>query len=200
MKRKIAITVGVAWVFTMGHICNAQTTATEKKVFESNCAVCHMPGATGVAGIFPHLADSIGRYLSVPGGRSYLAHVPCFGLTGPIKSHGEEIDNTMPALDFLHDGEIADALNYVLTNFNAKLLPKNFKPYTAADIKRYRAHHMSMEAVHAEREKLMTRLAKRQTPALPDPSARPAPKAPERSISPSGSAARQGGAGSAETR
>ncbi len=182
MKRQIVVTVGIVVAVLAGKVCCAQTVPPGKKVFESRCAVCHMPQATGVPGIFPHLADSIGRYLSVKGGRAYLAHVPCFGLTGPIKSHGEEIDNTMPALDFLSNEELAGALTYVLTTFNAKLLPENFKPYTAAEIKADRAHHMNMEAVHAEREKLIARLAKRQTSSRTGPSSRRAVKAPGRPI------------------
>ena len=38
----------------------------------------------------------------------------------------------------LKDEDIAQVLNYVLTTFNAKLLPKDFSPLTSEEVKKYR--------------------------------------------------------------
>jgi hypothetical protein len=60
----------------------------------------------------------------VPGGREYLVEVP--GV----------------AASALSNAEIAEVLNWLLVTFNkAEMLP-GFKPYTAAEIARYRPHQL----------------------------------------------------------
>src|ERR1700675_4308740 len=41
-----------------------------------NCQGCHRPDGTGSAGTTPSLKGTVGRFLSVPGGREYLGRVP----------------------------------------------------------------------------------------------------------------------------
>ncbi|MGH7906203.1 MAG: c-type cytochrome [Candidatus Binataceae bacterium] len=157
MKRTIlAILVGL---IGGNLVCMAPALAASgSSVFIAQCAVCHQPDAKGVEGIYPPLAGSIGNYVKLKQGREYVVRVPSFGLTGPIKVHGEEFSSTMPPLSQLSDEDIAAALNYVLTHFNQSLLPKDFKPLTADEVKGYRAASMSEEQVHAERGKLMAAL------------------------------------------
>ena len=125
------------------------------EVFNSHCAICHQANGAGLPGMYPPLADSIGRDVSVPQGREYLVHVVSFGMTGPISVHSQLYNGLMQSWPTLSDDEIAQVVDYVLANFNAKLLPKNFSPLTAAEVKGDRAANISVGEVHQEREALM---------------------------------------------
>jgi mono/diheme cytochrome c family protein len=138
----------------------SKSLAMGANVFATTCIVCHQPGARGVEGIYPPLADSIGLYMRVKEGRRYLVHVPSFGLTGPIEVHGKKFDNTMPPLSMLNDEQIAAVLNFILKKFNASVLPSNFKPLTADEVKKYRAHEMSEIQVNRERANMISTLAR----------------------------------------
>ncbi len=41
-----------------------------------NCQGCHRADGAGTPGSVPSLADSVARFLTVPGGREYLVQVP----------------------------------------------------------------------------------------------------------------------------
>ncbi len=138
--------------------------APGSQVFASNCIVCHQPDAKGVPGIYPPLADTVGRYVKLKEGRAYLAHVPSFGLTGPIESHGESVDSNMPPLTQLSDDDIAAVITYVLTKFNQSQLPADFKPLTAEEVHEYRAKEMSETDVHSEQASLLEALRKASDP------------------------------------
>ena len=127
------------------------------EVYNINCVICHRVDATGVPGMYPPLADSIGRYVAIPAGRAYLIHVVSFGMTGPIAVHGSSYDGVMQPWPQLEDQDVADVLNYILTTFSSKLLPKSFKPFTADEVRKNRAAS-SMGDVHKEREGLMKAL------------------------------------------
>ena len=90
-----------------------------------NCSGCH--GATGQgvqeAGI-PNLNEA-GRYVRAQLGREYLIEVP-----GLSQSR-------------LDDATAARLLNWVLQQFSAESLPADFKPYTAAEVTRFRADKVS---------------------------------------------------------
>jgi hypothetical protein len=57
------------------------------------------------------------------------------------------------------DEDVAQVLNYVLTTFNTTLIPKNFAPLTADEVKKYRISDTALGDVHKEREALMKALA-----------------------------------------
>jgi hypothetical protein len=94
-------------------------------VYTLNCSGCHGAQGLGVpeAGI-PNLNDA-GRYVSTKLGREYLIQVP--GL----------------AQSRLDDATAARLLNWVLRQFSANRLPADFKPYTAAEVARFRADKAS---------------------------------------------------------
>jgi len=94
------------------------------ELYTLNCWGCHKPRAEGIPGTVPRLANSMGDFLHVPGGREYLAEVP--GV----------------AASALSDAEIAQVLNWLLFTFNKTETPPDFKPYTAAEIARYRPHQL----------------------------------------------------------
>ncbi len=111
-----------------------------ESVFIGKCAICHQPSARGVPGTYPPLAESIGGYVRIPGGRAYLAHVVLFGMSGLIESGGVAYNGLMPPQGAgLSDGEIAAALNDVLDSFNHDRLPADFKPFTPAEVRAARA-------------------------------------------------------------
>jgi mono/diheme cytochrome c family protein len=132
--------------------------ASGKEIFDSHCAVCHQVNGEGVPGAYPPLADSVGAYVRLPAGRAYLVHVVSFGMTGAIPVHGQSYDGVMQPWAQFSDAQIAGILNYVLTGFNRRLLPRDFKPFTAAEVAKLRTRRESLEQVHEERERLLTSL------------------------------------------
>jgi mono/diheme cytochrome c family protein len=135
------------------------------EIFKANCAVCHQPDGKGIPGMYPPLADSVGNYVRNAQGRQYLVHAVSFGLSGSIAVHGTTYNGVMQAWPQLKDRQVADVLNYVLTRFNRKILPHDFKPMSAEEVKKYRAHPATLGGTHQEREALMKRLDSLSTSA-----------------------------------
>ncbi len=85
-----------------------------------NCQGCHLPDASGSPGLVPRMNDFIGNFLHVDGGREFIVRVP--------GSANAPID----------DQELADVLNWLLDNFSRQQLPKDFVPYSAAEVGKLR--------------------------------------------------------------
>lgn len=85
-----------------------------------NCMGCHTATGGGIPGKVPPLANSLGYFTHLPAGREYVMRVP-----GASNSA-------------LSDQDLADVLNWVLTTMNREALPRDFKPYTAAEIAAHR--------------------------------------------------------------
>jgi len=100
-----------------------------------NCQGCHRADGTGTPGSVPALAGSVGRFLQVPGGREFLVRVP-----GVAQA----------ALD---DAALAGVLNWVLEQFGGDDVPKDFAPYTAAEVGRLR--HQPFTNVQRARAELL---------------------------------------------
>ena len=64
----------------------------------------------------PSLRDTMGLFTTSKQGRAYLVRVP-----GVAQSR-------------LNDEELAEVINWVLTEFNAASLPENFRPFTAKEV------------------------------------------------------------------
>lgn len=124
-------------------------------VFISNCAVCHQPDGKGAPSVYPPLAGSVGRYVALKQGRTYVIDVVSFGMGGKIDSGGDSFEGDMPPWPQLSDQDVAEVLTYVLTGFNAKLLPADFKPISADEVKAERARQLNAAAVHTERDALI---------------------------------------------
>ena len=124
-------------------------------VFISNCAVCHQPDGKGAPSVYPPLAGSVGRYVALKEGRTYVIDVVSFGMGGKIDSGGDSFEGDMPPWPQLNDDEVAAVLTYVLTGLNAKLLPADFKPISADEVKAERAKQLTAAAVHTERDSLI---------------------------------------------
>jgi len=92
-----------------------------EQLYVLNCWGCHLPQAQGIPGTVPPLADAMANFLRVPGGRAFLVQVP-----GVSSSR-------------LNDEQIAEVLNWLLVTFNKNEIPKDFVPYNAEEVQRYRA-------------------------------------------------------------
>ncbi|MDA5195050.1 c-type cytochrome [Govanella unica] len=93
-----------------------------------NCQGCHGPDAKGFSNATPNMAGEVARFLSIPGGRDYLLRVP--GVS------------TSP----LNDRDLAELINWMLPHFDPTHMPKDFKPFTAEEIKKQRTRPLRTEA------------------------------------------------------
>jgi mono/diheme cytochrome c family protein len=132
--------------------------ADGKGVFIANCAACHQADGKGVAGVYPPLASSVGRYVALKDGRVYLIDVVSFGMSGKLNVGGDTIEGDMPPWPQLSDKDVAAVLDYVLTGMNAGSLPKGFKPITATEVKTERSKSLSAAQVHDERDPVVKAL------------------------------------------
>ncbi len=80
------------------------------------CQGCHRRDGSGTPGSVPAIRDSVAGFLHVPGGREYLVQVP-----GVAQAP-------------LDDAQLAGVVNWMLTRFDAAAVPKDFVPYTAAEV------------------------------------------------------------------
>jgi len=85
-----------------------------------NCWGCHGSHGEGIKGTAPPLIG-LGDFLKASGGRAYIIEVPGVSLSA------------------LNDAQIASVMNWVLDNMSSNNLPRDFSPYTADEVHRYRA-------------------------------------------------------------
>jgi mono/diheme cytochrome c family protein len=101
-----------------------------------HCRGCHGPDGNGIAdGGAPPFRGELGRFLAAPGGRAYLVRVP-----GAAQSE-------------LSDAGLAELLNWLVRAFDAEEVPREFAPYGAEEVARYRAAPLS--EVEATRRELL---------------------------------------------
>jgi mono/diheme cytochrome c family protein len=125
------------------------------KVFK-HCVPCHKGNGTGMVGLYPPLIKHYPEV--VMSSRSYLIPVLLYGLQGKIdiKSQKTGYDGIMPSYYSFNDEEVAAVLNYVLTSWgNDKLLPKDFKPISADEVKAQRGKNLTKQQVYQIRKELM---------------------------------------------
>ncbi|WP_241299159.1 c-type cytochrome [Burkholderia stabilis] len=121
-----------------------------KSVFDAQCAVCHQAGGKGQDGLAPPLTEYPGKYAAAAPGRVQLVATLLHGMFGEIKVRDKSYNFKMPSFASASDDDIANVLNYVVFDLNAK--HGGAKPFTAADIRAARATEMDGTAVHAQRE------------------------------------------------
>jgi hypothetical protein len=85
-----------------------------------HCAGCHLLDGSSAPPEVPTLIDEPGRIVALPGGRDYLMRIPGVAQAG------------------LDDGKLAEVLNFMLEEFSAATLPRDFKPFGAAEVGRAR--------------------------------------------------------------
>jgi mono/diheme cytochrome c family protein len=119
------------------------------------CQGCHQINGAGIPGVFPPLAGHIPEVLAAKGGREYLINVLLYGLAGEISVKGQKYGGAMPAFAQLSDDQIAGLLNHISTQWgNDKALPKDFKPFSAAEVKALRATKLTQAQVLEQRKRL----------------------------------------------
>jgi mono/diheme cytochrome c family protein len=97
--------------------------APPSQLYMLNCWGCHRPNGEGIPGTAPPLQGAA-DFLKVKGGRQYLIEVP-----GVSQSA-------------LNDEQVAQVMNWILQTFSKEQLPHDFKPYTAEEVKQFRAVRM----------------------------------------------------------
>jgi mono/diheme cytochrome c family protein len=93
-----------------------------------NCQGCHRPDGTGSPSTAPSLAGTVSRFLTVPGGREYVARVPGVA-TSPLANP-----------------DLAELMNWILWRFDAEHMPADFTPFTADEIGSLRTRPLRLEA------------------------------------------------------
>lgn len=131
------------WLAALGLACSLAGPAAAdaaKKNYRLYCMGCHqMDGSGSPENGIPSMRDEVGHFLRLPEGRAYLSQVP-----GTLNTP-------------LGDAETADLLNWLVANIGGRSTPADFRPYTAADVKAYRAS--VPEDIPGLRDKLVRRLA-----------------------------------------
>lgn len=92
-----------------------QQLALGKKLFQANCAACHLPDGKGVEGVFPPLAGS--DYFSKDISKAIGPVVN--GLSGEIMVNNKKYNSVMPKTA-LTDAEAAAVLTFVFQTLNDK--------------------------------------------------------------------------------
>ena len=80
------------------------------------CRGCHLADGSGVPPAVPSLRNTLGSFAATEKGRSYLVRVP-----GVLQSR-------------LNDRQLAEVINWVLTEFNAETLPADFRRFTESEV------------------------------------------------------------------
>ena len=99
-----------------------------KKLFQANCAACHLADGKGVEGVFPPLVGS--DYIA---NDIHKAIEPVVnGLSGPLTVNGKSYNSVMPR-QALTDAEAAAVITYVY-----KVLNNSDLEVTSEDVKKVR--------------------------------------------------------------
>ena len=104
-----------------------------------HCQGCHLPGAAGIEGKVPRMRDFVGWFLHSEEGREFVIRVP-----GVSQS----------ALD---DSQLAELVNWILLTHSRQQLPVDFRPFSAAEVGRLRAH--PEPDPERTRERILARIA-----------------------------------------
>lgn len=96
------------------------TQAEARTDYLLHCSGCHLPDGSGMPPEVPSLRTGIGKLVSMPASRDYIARVPGASQV-PIS-----------------DAQLTAVLNWVLTTFNADSLPANLSPLTVDEVGRSR--------------------------------------------------------------
>ncbi len=96
--------------------CVLPARADPEKNYLLHCSGCHLPNGIGDPPNTPSLRDTIGKIVATAEGRDYIIRVPGSSQTP------------------MSDQQLADVLNWMLTEFNSATLPENFEPLSAIEV------------------------------------------------------------------
>ncbi|MGB2088108.1 MAG: c-type cytochrome [Psychroflexus salarius] len=113
---------------SINYLEQSQLTESIKRgqiVYNNFCMRCHLPDGSGVAGVYPPIANS--NWLSEK--RTESIKAVKYGLNGEIEVNGEIYNNMMSSMG-LSDQEVVDVMNYIMNNFENK----QKKPVTLSEV------------------------------------------------------------------
>ncbi|GAA4106276.1 hypothetical protein GCM10022393_00640 [Aquimarina addita] len=90
----------------------SKSIARGSEIYTDFCMQCHLPDGKGTPKVIPPLAGS--DWLVTK--RQESIHSIKYGLQGPIKVNGQSFNSAMSSLG-LEDEEIADVMNYIMSNW-----------------------------------------------------------------------------------
>jgi cytochrome c553 len=125
----------LAALLTLAAVANTAQAWSPETNYRLHCEGCHLADGVATPDKVPALAGSVAAFLRAPEGRAYLVRVP--GVASAS----------------LSDAELAALLDWTLRRFDAANLPADFAPYTAGEVRRWRAQPLVDVAV--ERAKLL---------------------------------------------
>jgi|HubBroStandDraft_3_1064219.scaffolds.fasta_scaffold158114_2 mono/diheme cytochrome c family protein len=129
-------------VCLVSRVVQAEETATRAKYnWVMHCQGCHGADAQGAPGGTPAMRGVVARFLQTARGRAFLGRVP-----------GVAFAN-------LSDVETAEVLNWMLEQFDSRHLPRDFIPYTAAEMTALRSQPLIADA-HRERSRILRSIAR----------------------------------------
>lgn len=108
-----------------------------QSTYALRCAGCHGIQGQSVPQLIPVLRGNAGYFLCTRQGRDYLVRLPNVALAA------------------VSDEELAEVLNFVVFSLAAGTTPREAAPYTAAEVKRLRAHPLNRGALFQYREQVV---------------------------------------------
>ncbi len=130
----IRILSAVIFLLVLINTTFAQQADRATALWKLNCQGCHGAEGKVTAIDTPVLYNSVGRFLSVEGGREYLVSVPGV-VNAPIKDHDK-----------------ANLLTWIVKTLDPEHTPENFKPFTAEDVKWGRENPLHIHAAERREE------------------------------------------------
>ena len=133
------IVLGLIWLcLSMGALAEKMNGERAQFNYKMFCQGCHSPDGGGATSV-PPLKDNIGYFLEIPAGREYLVRVPG------------------SATSALNDGNLAEVLNWIISEFSGDSAGENYERYTASEISRLRGYQL--DEVENYRTELMAQIA-----------------------------------------
>ena len=129
---------------TFSPLAGATDATRGAEVYGRVCAACHQPDGAGMGNVFPPVRDS--DFLRADVNRAI--HSIINGLSGPITVNGVEYNAAMPPMAYLSDEDVADALTFVLEEWNGggSVTVEQVAAIRAGDLAR---HPVESEEQHA---------------------------------------------------
>jgi hypothetical protein len=113
-------------------------------LFTMECQGCHLQDGSGGVDAVPPLNNYVAKFLTVPGGREFLAQVP-----GVARST-------------LSDAEITSVLNWLLQHFGPPEIARQYPLYTTDEVARLRKTPLT--EVSNTRAALVKQIQQNETP------------------------------------
>jgi mono/diheme cytochrome c family protein len=126
---------GLALVLVLGLSRAFADPSAGATLFQKNCVVCHRANGSGTPGLAPPIQNNPGRFAGSPEGRRQLVWTLLYGMYGDVVINDRHYNFKMPIFSQLHDDDIANLLNFLVGEINAK---PELATFTDAEVRRER--------------------------------------------------------------